>query len=116
MKKTMITVACALVAPLAFGQTSSTATTKQTTTTNPTTTTSERTTTTEGTVTTYEPHKRIVVRREGVPEPISYVIGKTAHYVNKAGRKIDEHLIKPGTRVIVNGERHVAKRIQVNED
>jgi hypothetical protein len=112
MKKIIMTFACALVAPLAFGQTSSPASTKQTT----TTTTAERTTTTEGTVTTYEPHKRIVVRREGVPEPISYVIGKTAHYVNKAGRKIDEHLIKPGTRVIVNGERHVAKRIQVNED
>ena len=116
MKRILLTVACALVAPLAFGQTSSPASTKQTTTTNPTTTTSERTTTTEGTVTTYEPHKRIVVRREGVPEPISYVIDKTAHYVNKAGRKIDEHLIKPGTRVIVKGERHVAKHIQVNED
>src|ERR1700719_868107 len=89
MKKTIITVICALVAPLAFGQTSSPPSTKQTTTTNPTTTTAERTTTTEGTVTTYEPHKRIVVRKEGVPEPISYVIGKTAHYVNKAGRKID---------------------------
>jgi hypothetical protein len=115
MKRTLLSVTCALVAPLAFGQTSSTAT-EQRTTASPASTTSERTTTTEGTVTTYEPHKRIVVRKEGVPEPISYVIGKTAHYVNKAGRKIDEHLIKPGTRVIVKGERHVAKHIQVNED
>src|ERR1700681_4834286 len=101
MKRTLLTVACALVAPLAFAQTSSTATTKQTTATNSTTKTTERTTTTEGTVTKFEPRKKIVVRREGVREPISYVIDKTAHYVNKAGRKIDEHLIRPGTRVIV---------------
>ena len=116
MKRTLLTVICTLVAPLAFGQTSSPASAKHTTTTNSTTTTAERTTTTEGTVTTFEPRKRIVVRREGAPEPISYVIGKTAHFVNKTGRKIDEHLIRPGTRVIINGERHVAKRIQVNED
>jgi len=114
MKRTILTIACALVAPLAFAQTGTT--TEQTTTTNPTTTATERTTTTEGTVTRFEPRKRIVVRREGVPEPISFVIGKTAHYVNKAGREIDEHLIRPGTRVIVKGERHVAKRVVVDED
>jgi hypothetical protein len=105
MKKTIITLACALVAPLAFAQTS--------------TTTTETTTSTQGTVTTYEPGKRIVVRREKADNPISYALGKTVHYFNKAGRKIDEHLIRPGTRVIVYGARgqtHAAERVIVDED
>src|ERR1700681_613261 len=100
MKRTLLTVACALVAPLAFAQTSSTATTKQTTATNSTTKTTERTTTTEGTVTKLVPGMKIVVGEEAVRDPISYVIDKTAHYVNKTGRKIDDHLIRPVTRVI----------------
>ena len=105
VKKTIIAFACALVAPLAFAQTS--------------TTTTETTTSTQGTVTTYEPGKRIVVRTEREDNPISYVLGKTAHYVNKAGRKIDEHLIKPGSRVIVytsRGQMHAAKRVVLDED
>jgi hypothetical protein len=105
VKKTIIAFACALVAPLAFAQTS--------------TTTTETTTSTHGTVTTYEPGKRIVVRTEREDNPISYVLGKTAHYVNKAGRKIDEHLIRPGSRVIVytsRGQMHAAKRVVLDED
>ena len=105
VKKTIIAFACALVAPLAFAQTS--------------TTTTETTTSTHGTVTTYEPGKRIVVRTERESNPISYVLGKTAHYVNKAGRKIDEHLIRPGSRVIVytsRGQMHAAKRVVLDED
>ena len=105
MKKTIIALACALVAPLAFAQTS--------------TTTTETTTSTHGTVTTYEPGKRIVVRRERADNPISYVLGMTAHYVNKAGRKIDQHLIMPGSRVIVytsRGQMHAAKRVVLDED
>ena len=105
VKKTIIALTCALIAPLAFAQTS--------------TTTTETTTSTRGTVTTYEAGKRIVVRRERADNPISYVLGKTVHYVNKAGRKIDEHLIRPGTRVIVYGARgqtHAAERVIVDED
>jgi len=104
VKKTIIALTCALIAPLAFAQTSST---------------TETTTSTQGTVTTYEPGKRIVVHGERADNPISYALGKTVHYVNKAGRKIDEHLIKPGTRVIVYGARgqtHAAERVIVDED
>jgi hypothetical protein len=104
VKKTIIALTCALIAPLAFAQTSST---------------TETTTSTQGTVTTYEPGKRIVVHRERADNPISYALGKTVHYVNKAGRKIDERLIKPGTRVIVYGARgqtHAAERVIVDED
>ena len=105
VKTTLITLICALIAPLAFAQTS--------------TRTTETTTSTQGTVTTYEPGKRIVVRRERADNPISYALGKTVHYVNKAGRKIDEHLIRPGTRVIVygvKGQTHAAERVIVDED
>ncbi len=103
MKKTIIALACALIAPLAFAQTRTTTTT----------------TGTHGTVTTYKPGKAIVVRAEREQNPISYALGKTVHYVNKAGRKIDEHLIRPGTRVIVygsKGQMHAAERVVVDED
>ena len=99
MKKTIIVLACTLIVPVAFAQTS---------------TTTETSTSSQGTVTTYEPGKRIVVRTEREDNPISYVLGKTAHYVNKAGRKIDQHLIRPGSRVIVytsRGQMHAAKRV-----
>ena len=78
MKTMIIALACALAAPLAFAQTSAT-TTQQTTATQPTTT-ATTTTTASGTVTTYTPRKKIVVRSEGT-DPISYVFGKTVHYV-----------------------------------
>jgi len=75
-KKTLVALACALVAPLAFAQTSTT-TTEQTTTTQPETTTETATTTyASGPVTTYEPGKTIVVR--GEQGPVSFALG-TAH-------------------------------------
>ncbi len=121
MKRTLISLACALVAPLAFAQTSTT--TSQSTTTNPVTESSETTTTTtstDGTVTTFTPGKTIVVHREGVTDPLSYAIGKTVHYMNKAGKEIDEHLIKPGARVHVyysgTGETRVVERVVVDDD
>ena len=121
MKKSIISLACALVAPLAFAQTSSTTT--QSTTTNPvagSTETTTTTTSTDGTVTTFTPGKTIVVHREGVTDPISYTIGKTVHYMNKAGREIDEHMVKPGARVHVYysgaGSTQVVERVVVDDD
>jgi hypothetical protein len=105
MKRIIIGAACALIMPLAFAQT--------------TTKTETTTTSTSGTVTTYEPNKKIVVRTEKDENPISYALGKTVHYVNKAGKTIDRHLIKPGTRVIVYGAQgrvHDAERVVVDED
>jgi hypothetical protein len=116
MKKTLLTLACAAVAPLAFAQTSSTTTTTQPTTGTSTTTsettktdtpvsssseTTTTTTSTDGTVTTFEPGKTIVVRRTGVTDPISYTLGKTVTYVNKAGKTIEASMIKPGVPVHV---------------
>src|SRR2546430_7605223 len=83
-KKSILILACAAIAPFAFAQTSTTTTESTTTKTNPVTTEETTTATSvDGTVTTFEPGKTIVVRRVGVTDPISYVLGKTVHYVNK---------------------------------
>lgn len=120
MKKSILILACAAIAPFAFAQTSTTTT--ETTKTNPITNTTETTTTTtstEGTVTTFEPGKTIVVRKVGVTDPISYVLGKTVRFVNKAGAEIQAATIKPGARVHVyydgTGETRVVNRVVVDE-
>src|SRR5947208_10951284 len=85
-KKTLVALACALVAPLAFAQTSTT-TTEQTTTTQPETTTETATTTyASGPVTTYEPGKTIVVR--GEQGPVSFALGTAARIVDRAGKVV----------------------------
>jgi multidrug resistance efflux pump len=121
MKKSMLILACAAIAPFAFAQTSTT-TEATTTKTNPVTSSTETTTTTtstDGTVTTFEPGKTIVVRRVGVTDPISYVLGKTVRYVNKAGAEIQATMIKPGARVHVyydgTGDTRVVNRVVVDE-
>jgi hypothetical protein len=121
MKKSILILACAAIAPFAFAQTSTT-TTESATTKNPVTSSTETTTTTtstDGTVTTFEAGKTIVVRRVGVTDPISYVLGKTVHYVNKAGKEIEASMIKPGARVHVyydgTGETRVVNRVVVDE-
>jgi hypothetical protein len=119
MKRTILSLACALIAPVAFAQTSTTTT--ESTTTKPTTATTETTTTTtssDGTVTTFTPGKTIVVKTTAT-DPISYALGKTVHYVNKAGREIEASMIKPGARVHVYydnaGETRTVSRVVVDE-
>jgi hypothetical protein len=133
MKKSMLILACAAIAPFAFAQTSTTtteSTTKKPVTTESTTTettkkpatessTTTTTTSSDGTVTTFEPGKTIVIRRVGVTDPISYVLGKTVRFVNKAGAEIEASMIKPGARVHVyydgTGETRVVNRVVVDE-
>ena len=119
MKKTLLALACAALAPVAFAQTSSTTTTSQST--NPVTgsETTTTTTSTDGTVTTFEPGKTIVVRRVGVTDPISYTLGKTVEYVNKAGKTIEASMIRPGVPVHVyysgTGETQTVTRVVVDQ-
>src|SRR5207244_13462143 len=96
MKKIIIGLACAVIAPFAFAQTSTT-TTEQTTTAPATTTTS--TTYTSGVVTTYEPDKTIVVRdeREG---PVSFALHAPVRIVDRAGRVV-KRVLTPKDRVRV---------------
>ena len=131
MKSTMIALACALAAPLAFGQTSTTVeqttapapverTTEQTTTTTaPVTARSTETTTTysAGTVTTYEPGKTIVVKNE--QGPVSFALGTAARIVDGAGKIVTAPL-RSGQKVRVyytgTGQQRVVEHVQVVED
>ena len=96
MKKTIIALACALIVPLAFAQTT---TTTEETTTEPATTTQTTTTTyTAGTVTTYEPGKTVVVRSE--QGPVSFALGTAARIVDGAGKIVTAPL-RAGQKVRV---------------
>ena len=115
MKKIIIGLACAAVAPFAFAQTSTT--TEQTTTTAPATTTTTSTTYTAGTVTTYEPDKTIVVRdeREG---PVSFALKAPVRIVNKAGHVV-KRALTPKDRVRVyytgTGDTRVVEHVEVED-
>ena len=107
MKKLIIGLACAAVAPFAFAQTS-TPTTEQTTTTEPETTTTTTTTYSAGTVTTYEPGKTIVVRSsEG---PVSFALGTAARIVDTAGKVVTAPL-RAGQKVRVYYTGPTEKRV-----
>jgi hypothetical protein len=113
VKKTIIASVCALVAPLAFAQT--TTTTTEETTTNPTTTTTT-TTYTAGTVTTYEPGKTVVVRSD--EGPVSFALGTAARVVDTAGKVVTAPL-RAGqkVRVYYTGptEKRVVERVVVED-
>jgi hypothetical protein len=117
MNKSIITVACALIAPVAFAQTSTT-TTEQTTTAAPaTTTTTESTTYETGTVDTYTPGKTIVVKSER-QGPLSFALGTAARVVNGAGKIVTAPL-RPGQKVRVyysgTGDTRVVEHVQVED-
>ena len=96
MKRTIIALACALVSPLAFAQTSTTTT--ETTTEPVTTTETTSTTYTAGTVTTYEPGKTVVVR--GEQGPVSFALGTAARIIDGAGKVVTAPL-RAGQKVRV---------------
>jgi hypothetical protein len=100
MKKTIITLACLLLAPLAFAQPSS-KNKKQTTTEGVTVTgTIIKMMSEEGAAASYQPLKTLVVREDKSNNPGRYVLNGRGHVVNKAG-EIVQTAIKPGARVRV---------------
>jgi ABC-type Fe3+-hydroxamate transport system substrate-binding protein len=118
MKKSILILACAAIAPFAFAQTSTT-TTEKTTTTAPstaTTTTTESTTYSAGTVTTYEAGKRIVVK--GPQGPVDFVLGTTARILDGAGKIVTAPL-RADQKVRVyytgTGEKRVVERVVVED-
>ena len=115
MNKSIITVACALIAPVAFAQTSTT-TTEQTT-TAPATTTTTSTTYEVGTVETYTPGKTIVVKSER-QGPVSFALGTAARVVNGAGKIVTAPL-RAGQKVRVyytgTGDTRVVEHVQVED-
>ena len=106
MKKAIVTLACALVVPLAFAQTSSTGKGHKghgtTTTAEPITVTGTfiKMTTEEGAAASYQPAKTLVVREDGSNNPGSYVLKGRGRVVNKEGEVVST-AIRPGTRVRV---------------
>src|SRR5438874_11191199 len=103
MKRMIVSLACALIAPLAFAQTS-------------TTTTETTTTYSAGTVTTYEPGKTIVVKSDA--GPVSFALGTAARIVDGAGKIVTAPL-RSGQKVRVyytgTGEKRVVERVQVED-
>jgi hypothetical protein len=109
MKKMLLSIALAVVAPFAWGQVSETTTT---------------TTTTEGngTITEYTPGSAIVLRETS--GPVHYRFGNTVTYVTRSGRVLDEDTVRTRVRVGVpvrvhyvgTGEERMVDRVIVDED
>jgi hypothetical protein len=100
MKKTIVTLACALIAPLAFAQTSSKGTQQGTITAESITVTGTivTPTTEEGAAASYQPFKTLVVLVDGSNR--RSVLNGTGYVVNKAGQAVHTP-IKPGSHVRV---------------
>jgi hypothetical protein len=109
MKKTVLSIALAIVAPFAWGQVSQTTTT---------------TTTTEGngTITEFTPGGAIVLKETS--GPIRYRFSKTVTYVTRSGKTLDEDTVRTKVRVGVpvrvhyvgTGEDRMVDRVIVDED
>src|SRR4051794_1051546 len=97
MNKTILTLACcALVAPLAVGQTQK----KQSTTEEITVTGTVLTTSEEGAAASYQPSKTLIVRKDTTNKAGQYTLNGRGHVFNKKGELV-QTAIKPGARVCV---------------
>jgi hypothetical protein len=123
MKKVLLSIALAMVASLAWGQTTrqplmNERQVPQQQTTTTTTTTTEGT----GTITEYTPGSAIVLRQSS--GPVRYRFGKTVTYVTQSGRVLDEATVKSRIRVGVpvrvhyagTGPNMVVDRVILEED
>jgi hypothetical protein len=109
MRKMLLTIALAVVAPFAWGQVSGTTTT---------------TTTTEGngTITEYTPGSVIVLKETSGPR--SYRFGKTVTYVTRGGRVLDEETVRTRIKVgvpvrvhyVETGDNVMVDRVIIDED
>jgi tRNA splicing endonuclease len=100
MKRTIVTLGCLLLAPLAFAQPSSTD--KKQTTTEPVTVTGAviKMTTEEGAAASYQPIRTLVIREDNSQNAARYVVNGPGRVLNKAGQVV-QTAIKPGARVLV---------------
>jgi hypothetical protein len=109
MKKTLLSLALAVVAPFAWAQVSETTTT---------------TTTTEGngTITEFSPGKTIVLKESSGPR--TYRFGKTVTYVTRSGKPLDEDVVRTKIKVGVpvrvhyvgTGDNMMVDRVILDED
>jgi hypothetical protein len=125
MKKMLLSIALAVVASLAWGQTTRQplmnerqVPQQQPQRTTTTTTTTEGT----GTITEFTPGSAIVLRESS--GPVRYRFGKTVTYVTRSGRVLDENTVKTKIRVGVpvrvhyngTGANMVVDRVSLDED
>jgi len=109
MKKMLLSMAVAVVAPFAWAQVSETTTT---------------TTTTEGsgTITQYTPGSAIVLKESSGPR--TYRFGKTVTYVTRSGKVLDADVVKTKIKVGVpvrvhyvgTGDSMMVDRVILDED
>ena len=113
MKELIVGFACALIAPLAFGQTvAKTSAVEHTGQVQRAPTQMTSGAVKIGTVTAFNPGQRpiesaspIVVQSSPDTKPVSYELGKRVRFVDKDGRAYDPHLVRPGTRVQLGFDR-----------
>ena len=126
MKKMLLTIALAVVASFAWGQTlrqplmktQDVPQQRQTTSTTTTTTTTEDT----GTITQYTPGSAIVLKEAS--GPVHYRFGKTVTYVTRSGKALDANTVKTRVRVGVpvrvhyagTGQNKVVDRVILEQD
>ena len=113
MRRTTIILVCAMMAPLAFGQ--SVANTSDVEHTGQIQRAPTQITTGAvkvGTVRAFNPGLRnveaaspIVVQSSPDTKAVSYILGKRVRFVDKDGRAVDPHLVRPGTRVQLGFDR-----------
>jgi hypothetical protein len=126
MKKMLLTIALAVVASFAWGQTLRQPLMKtqdvpqqqrQQTATTTTTTTEDK-----GTITEYTPGRAIVLRE--TTGPVRYRFGKTVTYVTRSGKVLDEKTVRTSVRVGVpvrvhyvgTGQNRVVDRVILEQD
>ena len=109
MKKIILSIALAFVAPFAWAQVSETTTTTTTTDAN-------------GTITEYTPGSAIVLKETS--GPVRYRFGKTVTYVTRSGRVLDADTVKTRVKVGIpvrvhysgTGDSMMVDRVIVDED
>jgi hypothetical protein len=126
MKKVFLSIALAVVAPLAWGQTTRQPlmNEREVPRQQPQRTTTTTTTATEGTgtITEFTPGSAIVLRESS--GPVSYRFGRTVTYVTRSGRVLDENTVKTKIRVGVpvrvhyvgTGPNMLVDRVILEED
>jgi hypothetical protein len=109
MKKMLLSIAVAFVAPLAWAQVSET-------------TTTTTTTDASGTITEYTPGSAIVLKESSGPR--HYRFGKTVTYVTRSGKVLDEDTVRTRVKVGVpvrvhysgTGDNMMVDRVILDED
>jgi hypothetical protein len=109
MKKMLLSIGLAALAPLAWGQTSSTTTTRTTTTGS-------------GTITEFTPGSTIVLKESSGPR--TYHFGNQVVYVTKSGKVIEPDVLRTQIKVGVpvhveytgEGDNMMVSRVVLDED